>query len=52
MYFENTFKRSELYIAPLDIVNEDLRFTRSSTDKSYHPGFSIIRTWIQCAMKI
>jgi hypothetical protein len=34
------------------LVNEDLQFTLSSTDKSYHPGFSTIRTWIQCAMKI
>ena len=34
------------------LVNEDSRLTVLNTDKSYHPGFGIIRTWIQCAMKI
>lgn len=33
------------------IINEDLGLSQSSDDRSYHPGFSTIRTWIECAIK-
>jgi hypothetical protein len=33
------------------LVSEDLGLNQSSSDRSYHPGFSTIRTWVQCAMK-
>lgn len=34
------------------MISKDLGLNQSDTDRSYHPGFGTIRTWIQCAMKI
>ncbi len=34
------------------LINKDLGFTLSSTDRSLHPGYSTIRTWILCGTKI
>jgi hypothetical protein len=34
------------------MISKDFGLNQSDTDRSYHPGFSTVRTWIQCAMKI
>jgi hypothetical protein len=34
------------------LINKDLGFNLSGTDRCLHPGYSTIRTWIQCATKI
>jgi hypothetical protein len=61
---ENNFSNFELfagiYVGYLiwfieelsNLINKDLGFTLSSTDRSLHPGYSTIRIWIQCATKI
>jgi hypothetical protein len=61
---ENNFSNFELfagiYIGYLiwfleelsKLINKDLGFNLSSTDRCLHPGYSTIRTWIQCATKI